>query len=155
VLSTLVYAMREEKVLLMLRRKDPNLGLWTAPGGKLVQGENPQACALRELREETGLDCQDAVLRGIITELSPLEHYQWIMFVYVAPRATGKAASAHREGDLAWVAVGQVIRLPIPQADAIFFPRIIDLAGPVYEARYTYDGQLKLVCAEEYGAGRE
>jgi ADP-ribose pyrophosphatase YjhB (NUDIX family) len=33
--AVLVYALREGKVLVMHRNKEPNLGLWTAPGGKI------------------------------------------------------------------------------------------------------------------------
>src|SRR5204862_7475445 len=35
VLATLVYAIRDDEVLLHQRVKDPNRGLWVAPGGKL------------------------------------------------------------------------------------------------------------------------
>ena len=48
--------------LLLLRVVDPADGraFWETPGGGIAGGESPEACALRELREETGID--DAVL---------------------------------------------------------------------------------------------
>ena len=43
------------KVLLIRHRK---LGIWLYPGGHASEGENPQETAVRETREETGLDVQ-------------------------------------------------------------------------------------------------
>jgi 8-oxo-dGTP diphosphatase len=40
---------------LLLRRRKPPLGLWENPGGMLEEGEDFEACAVRELYEETGV----------------------------------------------------------------------------------------------------
>ncbi len=48
ILTTLIYCLREEQTLLLERRKEPNLGLWVAPGGKIELGESPHECARRE-----------------------------------------------------------------------------------------------------------
>ncbi len=45
----------EAEVLLVHR---PHHGDWTLPKGKVEAGEADEACALREVREETGLSCQ-------------------------------------------------------------------------------------------------
>lgn len=66
VLATLVYAIRDDEVLLHKRVKAPNSGLWVAPGGKLDPGESPAECAIREMREETGLEIADPMLRGML-----------------------------------------------------------------------------------------
>jgi predicted NUDIX family NTP pyrophosphohydrolase len=42
------------------RNKDA--GAWTLPKGEVESGEEPLACALREFREETGIDPADATL---------------------------------------------------------------------------------------------
>ena len=55
ILSVLCYAVRDGRVLMMHRRKQPNLRLWTAPGGKLEWDEAPHETVVREMREETGL----------------------------------------------------------------------------------------------------
>ncbi len=144
-LTTLVYALRDGQVLMMHRRKEPNLGQWTAPGGKIELHESPAECAVRELREETGLVALGRPeLRIIATEVSPLPDWQWLMFIYLVRQFTGEI-TAGAEGDLAWIPVDQVLQLPIPQADAIFYPFVVgNSPGPI-AMKFTYDADLKLV----------
>lgn len=43
------------RVLLIRRGTEPGLGLWSVPGGRVEPGESPEAAAVREVAEETGL----------------------------------------------------------------------------------------------------
>lgn len=47
---------RRSDVLLIERNRAPSAGLWTLPGGRLEPGETAEQCAIRELREELGLE---------------------------------------------------------------------------------------------------
>jgi 8-oxo-dGTP diphosphatase len=51
-----VIVVRDGRVLLGLRRGAHGAGTWSFPGGHLDEGESEEACALRELREEAGLE---------------------------------------------------------------------------------------------------
>jgi 8-oxo-dGTP diphosphatase len=150
ILTTLIYCLREEKTLLMERRKEPNLGLWVAPGGKIELGESPYECARRELYEETGLDAHHLHFRGLITEVSPRPDWQWMLFIYAVTDIAGELVADEREGCFQWWPLEQVSRLAIPQADAVFYPRITDLSTPFYDATYIYDANLKLVEIREH-----
>lgn len=144
-LTTLVYALHDNHVLMMRRRKEPNLGQWTAPGGKIELHESPAECAVRELREETGLVAVSRPeLRLIITETSPLPDWQWLMFVYLVREVTGEVVQC-AEGDLAWIPVDQVLQLPIPQADTIFYPYVVDGSPGPIAMKFEYDADLKLL----------
>jgi ADP-ribose pyrophosphatase YjhB (NUDIX family) len=50
-----VALVRRSEVLLVQRARAPSAGLWTLPGGRLEPGEDAEACAVREVREELGL----------------------------------------------------------------------------------------------------
>lgn len=46
----------EDGRVLMVRLQRPGKSFWVLPGGAIESGETPQEAAIREMREETGLD---------------------------------------------------------------------------------------------------
>jgi 8-oxo-dGTP diphosphatase len=149
-LTTLVYCLDDDSVLLMKRHKEPNLGLWVAPGGKIELGESPYECAQRELHEETGLLATFLHFRGLVTEVSPRPDWQWMLFIYVVTAFTGALTADEREGRFQWWPLSRVAQLPIPQADAVFYPYVTDLSRPFYHGRYVYDADLNLIEVHEH-----
>ncbi len=51
-----VALIEKDRVLLIQRARPPWRGMWSLPGGRLEPGEDAEACATRELKEELGLD---------------------------------------------------------------------------------------------------
>jgi ADP-ribose pyrophosphatase YjhB (NUDIX family) len=149
VLATLVYAIRGDEVLLHRRVKDPNKGLWVAPGGKLEPTESPTECALREMREETGLSLEDPTLRGVMVEVSPRPDYQWITFIFAATRWTGELVPASGIGEFRWVRIPEVYALSIPPTDQIFLARVVRLDDPPFLLKFTYDADLRITRMDE------
>ena len=64
---TLCFITRNNHVLLLERRREPNLGLWNGVGGKLAAGESPRDGILREIREETELELREVRFGGVVT----------------------------------------------------------------------------------------
>jgi 8-oxo-dGTP diphosphatase len=149
VLATLVYAIRDDEVLLHQRVKDPNKGLWVAPGGKLEPDESPTECAMREMREETGMQIEAPILRGIMTEVSPRPDYQWITFIFAATEWSGELAPAKGIGSFRWVPARVVPALPIPASDRVFFSRVLRLSDPPFLLKFTYDADLRITRMDE------
>lgn len=140
-ITTLVVARHDERVLLLLRRKPPNEGLWSPPGGKVEGGEEPLAGALREFREETGLEATRVSLAAIISELDNTRAEAWLMFVYRA-FADGEPTGDPREGQPAWVAIADLPLLPKPPADAAMLEAALAPTGLVFIQVTMDDGQL-------------
>lgn len=144
-LATLVYCVRDGQVLLIERIKDPFPGSWVAPGGKIEHGESPVDGALRELREETGLRATRAELRGVITETSPRDDWQWLLFAYVVQDISGEVDSDGREGALRWWPLSSWRDIPMPDADRRFFAPVVLGSGPPHEPTFHYDADLTLL----------
>ena len=60
---------RENRVLLMKRKGPHGPGTWTVPGGHMEFGETPQQCAVRETKEEIGVEITDIRFRAITNDV--------------------------------------------------------------------------------------
>jgi 8-oxo-dGTP diphosphatase len=121
-LATLCYLKRNGQTLMMHRIKKPDdmhMGKWNGLGGKLLPGETPEQCALREVEEESGLCMIDPLLRGILTFPAFDDIDDWYVFVFVARRFTGKLIDSN-EGVLAWIDDGRLLDLNLWEGDRIF-----------------------------------
>lgn len=68
-----VVVVRDGRFLAIKRAREPWRGYWDIPGGFCDAGEHPQDAAVREMREETGLQVQIAGLAGIYMDTYPFE----------------------------------------------------------------------------------
>ena len=121
-IATLLYCFHEDgRVLLMERRQEPNLGLFSPPGGKLRadEGESPYACACREAREEMELDLvpADCRLAGMVSEHGYEGQAHWLMFLFEIEKPLVELPTEHAEGVFQFVARGDLYELPLPQTD--------------------------------------
>ncbi len=66
-----VVCLRGDKVLLIRRGTPPRLGQWSLPGGRLEWGETLEVAALRELKEETGVDAELTGLLDVVDGVFP------------------------------------------------------------------------------------
>ena len=61
---------RDGRILLARRAKEPYAGWWEVPGGFVELGEHPTEAAVREVREELGIEVELTGLVGIYLEVS-------------------------------------------------------------------------------------
>ena len=86
-LAALVYVRAGGQTLMLHRVKkaqDIHAGKWNGLGGKLEPGETPEACAIREVREESGLEIDPPQWRGLLTFPNFAHGEDWYAFVFVA-----------------------------------------------------------------------
>jgi 8-oxo-dGTP diphosphatase len=102
-LAASVAIVRQHDLLLIQRNRAPSEGLWTLPGGRLEAGETAEQCAIRELKEELGLDV--FALRPLIV----LKHGQYRLQTFATQAYDGEiVADAAEIRDWRWVRPAQL-----------------------------------------------
>ena len=115
------------RVLLAQRPEGKSLaGLWEFPGGKVEPGETPEACLIRELHEELGIDTWRSCLAPLTFASHTYDDFHLLMPLFACRRWDG--IPSPREGQrLAWVAPDRLRDYPMPPADIPLIPPLIDL----------------------------
>lgn len=139
--TTLCYIYREDEVLLLHRvkkEKDLNEGMWIGIGGHFEENESPEECALREVREETGLTMTDYHYRGIVTFVSDRYEGEY-MHLFTASKTEGNLIPDCDEGELQWVKKEKFDALPQWEGDRIFL-KLLDDNTPFFSLKLEYEG---------------
>jgi 8-oxo-dGTP pyrophosphatase MutT (NUDIX family) len=100
---------RDGKVLIAKRIKPP---LWSLPGGRIEPGETPEAAAIRELLEETGVEAEIIALAGerevVLKDEGGGVAARFKIFAYAARWRAGEAAPGPEATEVAWVAPEEI-----------------------------------------------
>ena len=138
--TTLCYLEQDGKYLMLHRIKkeyDENKDKWIGVGGKFEPGESPEDCALREVREETGLTLTDWDYRGIVTFVSD----EWgteYMHLFWSDHFTGTIRDCD-EGVLEWLDKKELLTKNIWEGDKLFL-RLLDERVPFFSLKLVYAG---------------
>ncbi len=148
-MTTLCYIEKDGKYLMLHRVKkenDLNKDKWIGIGGHFLEGESPEECLLREVKEETGLTLVKWKFRGMVTfvqfnaNTAPEKEsmvYEYMM-LYTATGFTGTIKDCD-EGDLVWVEKEKVAELPIWEGDKIFL-RLLSEDSDFFSLKLVYEG---------------
>ena len=99
------------QVLLIRRGKEPRIGQWSLPGGRVERGETLEEALRREVREETGLEIEILGLASVAESIDAAYHY--VLIDYGARAVSGTAAAASDAAEAAWFAVSDLAALPL------------------------------------------
>lgn len=126
-----IFVVHEAKVLLIHHRK---LDKWLPLGGHIELDEDPEQAALREAKEESGLDVELLGERPPTTEpgtraliaprfldihrINPTHEHIGLIY-FARPRGGDVTLAAEEHHDIRWVAVGELDALQPPMSDAV------------------------------------
>ena len=138
--TTLCYIEQDDKYLMLHRVKkehDENHDKWIGVGGKFEDGESPEDCLLREVKEETGLTLKTFSYRGIVTFVSD-EYGTEYMHLFTATEYEGELQDCD-EGELVWIPKTDIVKLNLWEGDKVLL-RLLDESKEFFSLKLTYRG---------------
>ena len=150
-LATLCYVSKNNKTLMLYRNKKENdyhEGKWNGLGGKFELGETPEESAIREIKEEAGLNVKDLPLKGFIAFPLFDGKDDWYVFLFVINEFDGELIDSP-EGKLDWIDNDKLTRLNLWEGDKIFIPWLFQ--EKFFSAKFNYEnGKYKNYTVEFY-----
>ncbi|MCK5737769.1 NUDIX hydrolase [bacterium] len=123
-----VVVQNKRKILLIRRGRPPKKNSWAIPGGLVELGESIRDAAIREVREECGLEIK---LDGILDVVDFIEKdpngtikYHYVITDFAASYVSGVIVAGDDAAEAAWVTADKLIHYPIPE----IIRHIIELA---------------------------
>ena len=101
---------KEGKILLIKRKNEPFKGMWAFPGGLIMDNETMEQCAVREAKEETGLDVKPIRLIGVYSD-PKRDPRKVITAAYLCEIVGGEVFASSDAEDIIWFDLDSVPEL--------------------------------------------
>ena len=132
-LAASLAVIRDGRVLLASRVAPPYAGRFTLPGGLVEPGETLEAAALRELREEVGVEARiltfnrhvEVIERDDVAKL--LHHY--VIASFVGAWVAGEGTPGPEASEVVWASRADVARLPTTDHLPLLLETAFAMAG--------------------------
>lgn len=109
VAAALAVVIRDRDVLLVRRGNPPDKGLWGFPGGKIEPGERTVSAAVRELREETGVEARPVKVFSAIDVLdrddAGVVSHHFVLIAVLCQWIAGEPVAGDDALDARWVSL--------------------------------------------------
>ena len=114
------------RVLLARRPKGKSMeGLWEFPGGKVENGETPEAALIRELEEELGINTWESCLAPLTFASHSYPDFHLLMPLFACRKWVGMPHPREDQA-LKWVRPADLKQFPMPPADLPLIPILRD-----------------------------
>jgi len=110
----------ETNEVLVQNRKMKYLG-WSFPGGHVVSGESYYDCAVREVKEETGLDVKNLKYCGLVHCLNRDNDDRFLCFMYKTTEFSGVLIEETNEGEQFWLGIDKLLATPKEKLSSIHY----------------------------------
>lgn len=95
-------------VLLIERANEPFKGCWAFPGGFMEMDEDAEACAIRELKEETGLQLEHMEQIGAFTDVDRDPRSRTVSIAYSALVEKRPVIGADDAAQARWFPISEI-----------------------------------------------
>jgi len=125
-----VVCIRGQDVLLIRRGKPPRAGEWSLPGGRIEPGERAVDAAVRELREETGVEAELLGLIDVVDGIFPEAGMHYVLIDYAARWLSGEPVAGDDAAEARFVPLGEVDALIDWSETRRIIREALELASP-------------------------
>ncbi len=135
--ATLLFVVRDDRILLIHKKRGLGAGKVNGPGGRLSPGEEPVEGALREVQEEVGVTVEDVEQMGELS-FQFTDGHSIHCYVFRAGGLTG-CPQATDEATPFWVPVDGIPYQEMWDDDRLWLPLM--LQGRRFQGRVLFDGE--------------
>ena len=112
----------DNRVLIAQRPEDKSMaGLWEFPGGKVRDGETPEAALRRELKEELGIEVCETCLAPFCFASHSYAEFHLVMPLFLCRTWEGEPSPLEGQ-ELAWVRPKNLKQYPCPTRTYRLYP---------------------------------
>ena len=130
ILAVGAIVIKDERVLLARRGKEPSYGLWSVPGGAVDVGEGLKLATQREVREECGIevDLTDVieVVERMVRDESGRIQYHYVIIDYLARWVSGELSASSEVLEARWVPPGDFSQYQMTVGTAEVIHRMLE-----------------------------
>jgi len=120
-----VVIIHDGKILLEKRKNEPGRGQWSIPGGLIELGESAKETAVREVKEETGLEVESPMLIDVVDnvtqDINGEVKYHFVILDYFAKLKGGELKAMSDAAELRWVQLANVESYDLTKTIREFF----------------------------------
>lgn len=138
--ANLCFIVKDERVLLIHKKRGLGAGKINGPGGKIEPGETALQAAIRETQEEIGVTPLEITERGVL-HFQFADGYSLECIVFVAHDLVGEPIETV-EATPFWVAIDEVPYAQMWADDQHWLPQV--LAGERFRGWFEFDGDRML-----------
>ena len=134
---TLVIPRREGQVLLARKSVRLGAGRWNGFGGKVEDGEEIEAAARREVKEEVGLEVGSLRKIGVCEFHSQVRTFVVEMHIFETSDFTGEPRESDEMRTPTWFAIDALPKDEMWKSDLYWWPYFLD--GKPFDGRFVFD----------------
>jgi len=137
--ATLCYVIKDDKILLIKKKRGLGAGKWNGPGGKVDEGESIAEAAAREVYEEIGIVPDNPKKVGELEFFFGQESkIDWHVHVFIAEDYDGIEKET-KEAEPKWVSLNKIPYGEMWEDDKIWMPLMFQ--GKKFHGKFYYESK--------------